>query len=169
MMLLDSGFHVGSESSLSGKKADYYIVSGTVNSCSIFSLLLPLGSSPAHQHTSVKIWVKAMRKTFRPFALLKDLLIKQQQQEMQWMAPVRWGGVIWNHLDQPSVPVPRDSEFNQVSLSSWKGFSPKSWTPALQGFAEQGGRVLDSSSNTVHYSRPYKPWSKPCFDSNTFQ
>lgn len=28
MMLLDSGFHVGSESSLSGKKADYYILSG---------------------------------------------------------------------------------------------------------------------------------------------
>lgn len=28
MMLLDSGFHVGPELSLSGKKADYYIVSG---------------------------------------------------------------------------------------------------------------------------------------------
>lgn len=55
------------------------------------------------------------------------------------MAPVRWEGVIRNHLGQPGVPIPSDSKFNLVSLSSWKGdfiVSPNSWIPALQGFAK---------------------------------
>lgn len=59
-----------------------------------------------------------------PFALLKDTLIEQQQQELQLNGSSEVGrGNLKLSGPGQCLSVPGDNEFNLVSLSSWKGFS----------------------------------------------
>lgn len=71
---------------------------------------------PAHQHPQ---WGRSQGSE-RESALLNEMLMEEGGR-LQGMAPVRWERK--KQSVQPRVPVPSDSEFGLVSLSSWEGLA----------------------------------------------